>query len=230
MHGQYPRAHDAIKVPIHIFGERVHDDVGPLEEYHTSISPDIITVPAGATLTTEWHHTFAGADPSDSADPIDTSHKDPIMSYLVKINNATQTDVTGLKWFKIYEDGYDPSTGKWAANTMIANKGKVTFTVPSCIEPGQYLIRHELIALHVAGSYPGAQFYMECAQPATVSFPGDYEGSDPALPLTSIRLSRPTYTIPGTTVGLHVLSAVCWSLRLLLIIDNERVNTAMPMQ
>ena len=47
-----------------------------------------------------------------------------------------------------------------------------------------------VIALHGASSYPGAQFYMECAQlnivggsgaksPATVSFPGAYKGSDP---------------------------------------------------
>ncbi|KAG6844437.1 hypothetical protein H0H87_006978 [Tephrocybe sp. NHM501043] len=87
---------------------------------------------------------------------------------------------------------------------MIANAGKVTFSIPSCIPAGQYLLRHELIgkglyaskfsltnaliiaALHGAGSYPGAQFYMECAQlqitgggstvPSTVSFPGAYAG------------------------------------------------------
>ena len=28
---------------------------------------------------------------------------------------------------------------------MIANKGKVTFTIPSCIPAGQYLLRHEMI-------------------------------------------------------------------------------------
>lgn len=39
------------------------------------MSTAIITVPAGAQVTTEWHHTLAGADPSDSADPIDPSHK-----------------------------------------------------------------------------------------------------------------------------------------------------------
>ena len=44
--------------------------------------------------------------------------------------------------------------------------------------------------MHGASSYPGAQFYMECAQlnivggsgaktPSTVSFPGAYKGSDP---------------------------------------------------
>lgn len=43
---------------------------------------------------------------------------------------------------------------------MIANKGKVTFTIPSCIPSGQYLLRHEMIALHPAANYPGAQFYV----------------------------------------------------------------------
>lgn len=28
---------------------------------------------------------------------------------------------------------------------MVANKGNVTFTLPSCIEDGQYLMRHEII-------------------------------------------------------------------------------------
>jgi hypothetical protein len=47
------------------------------------------------------------------------------------------------------------------------------------------------LALHAASSYPGAQFYMECAQinvtgggsasPATVSFPGAYSGTDPGV-------------------------------------------------
>lgn len=38
------------------------------------MSNAIITVPAGSQVTAEWHHTLAGADPSDSQDPIDPSH------------------------------------------------------------------------------------------------------------------------------------------------------------
>jgi cellulase len=53
--------------------------------------------------------------------------------------------VTGLKWFKIQEEGYNPSTGKWAVDNLVTNKGKYTFSIPSCIEPGDYLMRHELI-------------------------------------------------------------------------------------
>ena len=54
-------------------------------------------------------------------------------------------DVTGLQWFKIYEDGLTVSDQTWAVDRLIANKGKVTFQIPSCIESGQYLLRHEII-------------------------------------------------------------------------------------
>ncbi|KIP03690.1 carbohydrate-binding module family 1 protein [Phlebiopsis gigantea 11061_1 CR5-6] len=177
--------------------------------FQTPVSTDIITVAAGATVTAEWHHTLAGADPTDSADPVDPSHKGPVMSYLAQIPDATQTDVTGLKWFKIWEDGLDVSDQTWGVDRMIANKGKVTFTIPSCIPAGQYLLRHEMIALHAANSYPGAQFYLECAQlqitgggstqPATVSFPGAYSGTDPGVKI-NIYQTLSNYTIPGPAV------------------------------
>ncbi|KAJ3561749.1 hypothetical protein NP233_g10004 [Leucocoprinus birnbaumii] len=189
----------------HLTGIRVPDYDGPITDvtsndlicngginpYHTPISQAVIDIPAGAQVTAEWHHTLNGADPSDPADPIDSSHKGPVLAYLAKIPDATQTDVTGLQWFKIYHDGYDGGT--WAVDKLISNKGKVTFGIPSCIASGQYLLRVELIALHAASSYPGAQFYMECAQinitggsgsasPATVSFPGAYKAASAATP------------------------------------------------
>ncbi|KAJ8697521.1 hypothetical protein PTI98_004319 [Pleurotus ostreatus] len=183
---------------------------GGINPYHQPVSQTIIPVPAGATVTAEWHHTLSGATPGDSADPIDASHKGPVISYLAKVNNATQTDVTGLKWFKIYQDGLDTSTNTWGVDRLIANAGKVSFKIPSCIEPGQYLLRHELIALHAAGSYPGAQLYMECAQiqitgggntvpSPTVSFPGAYAGSDPGISI-NIYQTLSGYTIPGPSV------------------------------
>lgn len=47
---------------------------GGINPYQTPVSTAVISVPAGASVTAEWHHTLAGADPSDSADPIDPSH------------------------------------------------------------------------------------------------------------------------------------------------------------
>ncbi|GAB7347300.1 hypothetical protein MBLNU459_g3383t1 [Dothideomycetes sp. NU459] len=169
----------------------------------------VIEVPAGASVITEWHHTLAGLDTSDSADPIDKSHLGPIMVYMAKVDDATTTTVTGLKWFKIYEDGLD-SNGTWAVNRLIDNAGKVSLDIPSCIESGQYLLRAELIALHGASSYPGAQFYLECAQlsvtgggsatPTTVDFPGAYNGSDPGITFNLYYPTPTAYTIPGPTV------------------------------
>ncbi|EIM85952.1 uncharacterized protein STEHIDRAFT_98247 [Stereum hirsutum FP-91666 SS1] len=182
---------------------------GGINPYQQPVSTVIINTVAGEPVTAEWHHTLAGADPSDPADPIDPSHKGPVIAYLAKVENATQTDVTGLDWFKIYEDGLTVSDQSWGVDRLIANKGKVTFNLPSCIEAGQYLLRVEIIALHAANSYPGAQFYMECAQlqitgggstsPATVSFPGAYSGTDPGIKI-NIYQTLPSYTNPGPPV------------------------------
>lgn len=91
---------------------------------------------AGDKLTAEWHHTLDSAGTNDPADPIDKGHLGPVMVYLAKVDDALTTKITGLKWFKIYEDGMD-SKGQWGVSRLYNNKGKVDFTMPSCIQPGQ---------------------------------------------------------------------------------------------
>ncbi|EAU86100.1 endoglucanase II [Coprinopsis cinerea okayama7 len=182
---------------------------GGINPYKTPISQTVIPVPAGATVTAEWRYTL-DSKPGDNSDPIDPSHKGPILAYLAKVPSATQSNVTGLKWFKIYHDGYDAATNTWAVDKLIRDQGLVSFKIPDCIEDGDYLLRVELIALHSASSYPGAQFYMECAQirisgggnvtPSnTVSFPGAYSGSDPGVRINIYQGVR-SYTIPGPSV------------------------------
>ena len=67
-----------------------------------------------------------------------------------------------------------------------------TYTIPSCLKKGYYLVRHEIIALHSAWQYPGAQFYPGCHQlevsgggstvpSSLVAFPGAYKGSDAGI-------------------------------------------------
>ncbi|KAG8928755.1 hypothetical protein FRC02_006502 [Tulasnella sp. 418] len=174
----------------------------------TPYPTDIITIPAGATVTTEWHHVLQpnGYNPSDSEDPIAKGHNGPIMHYLAKVDSALTPDVTGLKWFKIHEEGLY-SDGTWAVEKLIAQQGKFSFKIPDCIPPGNYFLRAELIALHAAGSYPGAQLYMECAQinitgggsanPPTVSFPGAYSGNDPGIKINIYYPPVTNYIIPG---------------------------------
>ncbi|KAJ1300731.1 hypothetical protein OPQ81_002375 [Rhizoctonia solani] len=156
----------------------------------TPFDKTVINVPAGATITHEWHHGLNGADPNDGDDPIATSHLGPVMVYLAKVPDATQETMTGLKWFKIAEDGLD-TNGKWGVNRLLENGGKASAIIPKCIPSGNYFLRAEIIALHGASTYPGAQLYMGCAQinvtgggnasPATVSFPGAYAGTDPGI-------------------------------------------------
>ncbi|KAF8300473.1 hypothetical protein DL93DRAFT_2188177 [Clavulina sp. PMI_390] len=177
----------------------------------TPYSSTVINVPAGATVGAQWDHVLQpnGWTSSDPADPIDPGHLGPVMAYMAKVPDATQTDVTGLKWFKIWEDGFDGTN--WGVTRLVAEHGNQTFTIPSCIEPGNYFLRAEIIALHAASSYPGAQFYMECAQinvvgstgtatPSTVSFPGAYSGTDPGILINIYYPTVTSYTIPGPTV------------------------------
>jgi cellulase len=148
----------------------------------TTPSSKVITVQAGQDVTAVWRYMLSttGSAPNDI---MDSTHKGPTMAYLKKVNDATTDPGTGGGWFKIQEDGFDGS--KWGTERVINGQGRHTIKIPSCIAPGQYLLRAEMLALHGAGNYPGAQFYMECAQinvvgggnttPAnTVSFPGAY--------------------------------------------------------
>ncbi|QDS68914.1 hypothetical protein FKW77_008123 [Venturia effusa] len=154
------------------------------------ISREIINTTAGDEVTAEWHHTLDGGIPGDAAEPVDPTHVGPTMAYLAKVDDARTENVTGLEWFKIFQDGMD-SEHKWGVTRLVENKGKFSFKIPACIQAGQYLLRVELIALHGAAVYPGAQLYMECAQlniagggdkqPETVSFPGAYSPTDPGI-------------------------------------------------
>jgi len=125
----------------------------------THLSSSIITVPAGATVGAWWEHVLGGPQTAGDPDnPIASSHKGPLMVYLAKVDDAATTGTTGLKWFKVAQETL--SNGKWGVDSMIAGAGWWNFTMPSCVAPGDYLMRVELIALHNAYSSGGAQFYV----------------------------------------------------------------------
>jgi cellulase len=130
--------------------------------------------------------------PNDPDHPIAASHKGPISTYMARVDNAATATTTNLKWFKIHEDAFNPSTGKWGVDNMIAQKGWAYANIPTCLAPGQYLLRQELLALHSAYGSMGAQFYQSCAQlnvsgsgsfvpSQTVSIPGAYQQNDPSI-------------------------------------------------
>lgn len=98
------------------------------------VSTKVATVTAGSQITLQWGHTL-DID-FNTGMIIDPSHNGPVMVYMAKVSSATGTPPNS-GWFKIYEDGY--SGGQWAVARLIANKGKVTVTIPSCIAAGDYV-------------------------------------------------------------------------------------------
>ena len=68
--------------------------------------------------------------------------------------------------------------------------------IPEATPPGDYLIRHEIIALHIATTQGGAEFYrvskgdVTPIHPSdTVSLPGAYSDTDPGILVPTVSLS-----------------------------------------
>jgi len=121
---------------------------------------------------------------------------------------------TGSTWFKIWEwsPTYSPTTGLVFDSENIV---EFNFTIPKNLPSGQYLLRGEQIALHVASTFGGAQFYIGCAQlnvvnggsgspGPTVAFPGVYTGYEPGI-LIDI------YTLPANYTGYQAPGPAVWT-------------------
>ncbi|KAI5845667.1 putative endo-beta-1,4-glucanase D, partial [Morchella snyderi] len=163
-----------------------------------------VPVAPGDKVTFEWYHD------NRADDIIDGSHKGPITVYIA----PAASNGAGGVWTKLAESGL--SGGVWAVDTLIANAGKHSLTLPSGLASGDYLLRAEIIALHEAdtdytvNSARGAQFYPSCSQvtvsgsgtvspPGTFNFIGGYSPTDPGI-LFNLYGGSTTYTIPGPAV------------------------------
>ncbi|CEL58627.1 putative endo-beta-1,4-glucanase D OS=Neosartorya fumigata (strain CEA10 / CBS 144,89 / FGSC A1163) GN=eglD PE=3 SV=1 [Rhizoctonia solani AG-1 IB] len=162
-------------------------------------APAVATAAAGTTISFKW---------TEWPD----SHVGPVVTYLAKApSDITKWNPgTSAVWFKVAEQGL--VNGKWAATDILkANNWVYSFKLPASLAPGQYIVRHELIALHAAYSYPGVQIYPSCLQitvtgsgtstgPSNkVSFPGAYTASTPGIVYDAYK-GLTTYPIPGPAV------------------------------
>ncbi|KAH7916237.1 glycoside hydrolase [Hygrophoropsis aurantiaca] len=166
-----------------------------------------ISIAAGTNITFEWHQHAART----GEDAISSGHKGPVLVYVAKApSTAASFNGQGSVWTKIYQSGLlDPSTQEWATDVVNANNGKHSVVIPASLPAGEYLLRAEIIALHVASTYPGAQFYIGCAQvkitgggsasPPTIALPGAYKSTDPGITI-NIYNNLQSYTPPGGAV------------------------------
>ncbi|KAJ5950385.1 Glycoside hydrolase family 61 [Penicillium vulpinum] len=138
------------------------------------------------------------------------SHHGPVITYMANCNgDCSKVDKATLEFFKIDEAGLiDDSSvpGKWASDDLIASNNSYTVTIPSAIASGNYVLRHEIIALHSAGETNGAQNYPQCLNlkvtgggsdsPKGVLGTALYKAADPGI-LVNIYTSMDSYEIPG---------------------------------
>jgi cellulase len=152
---------------------------------------NFVKVSAGQSVTVQWN-TWP------------ESHKGPVIDYLAPFN----TNAASLSFAKIAEKGLisGSSPGRWAADELISNGNSWTVTIPSSTAPGQYVLRHEIIALHSAGNPNGAQFYPQCinievtsggsTRPSGSPATSFYRASDPGVQF-NLYQSFTSYPIPG---------------------------------
>jgi len=117
-----------------------------------------INITAGDELKLQWNEW-----------PV--SHVGPVMTYLADCEGScTGRKSSDLAWVKIDELGWLNSTGwdtldlggTWAADVLIANEYSWMVKIPERLAEGYYVLRHEIIALHVAENLDGAQAYPQC--------------------------------------------------------------------
>ncbi|KAK8212279.1 glycosyl hydrolase family 61-domain-containing protein [Phyllosticta capitalensis] len=173
----------------------------------------VVPVHDGAVLSFE----FRSSPDDTSSGAIDPGHEGPCGVYLKKVDSAVNSTAVGDGWFKIWDEGYDESTGKWCNQKLGGNgvsgvyNGKISVSLPTGLEGGYYLARPEILALHDAPSDP--QFYTGCAQiflssdgnkkpDSTVSIPGYVNWGDASVDFNvyASPLALP-YDTPGPAVA-----------------------------
>ena len=88
------------------------------------------------------------------------------IDYLADCGESCETvDKTKLKFFKIDGVGLVDGSevpGTWGDDQLIKNNNSWMVEIPKSIAPGNYVLRHELMALHGAQTEGGAQDYPQC--------------------------------------------------------------------
>ncbi|KAF9000169.1 hypothetical protein BDZ89DRAFT_999437 [Hymenopellis radicata] len=190
------------------------DDIALNCGWNASKVSDMAVGEAGNTMQFKWN---AAENPTAYSPWFHDAG--PIVSYMTRCtnDNCPTFDTTNAPWFKIDQQGFDTAEGKWISRKIMDGRS-VDVPIPANLKAGQYIVRHEIIALHIASELNGAEFYPSCTQltvtgngtgvPAegeSVKFPGAYNASDPGILCHAYDpTSQRNYTFPGPDVAAFV--------------------------
>lgn len=156
-----------------------------------------ITVQAGDSVWLQWNGWPAG-------------HVGPILDYMAPCGSegCASVDKSSLRFFKVAHAGLRNGTNTFHTEMLSRNKGWLV-RIPAGLKPGDYVLRHEVIALHAAGRINGAQNYPQCFSlrvegrgtelPKGVFGTRLYERDDMGI-LVDVRTDFHSYRVPGPGV------------------------------
>jgi len=146
----------------------------------------------------------------------------PVMTYMASCGSVgcANFDSANAEFFKISELGKKADGSTWFMSDLNAGLNATTSaTIPTNLPAGEYILRHELIALQLGMSVGGAEFYPACLQirlggnnatvaaasssntmpsgSKTVTFPGGYSDNDPGIFDPDVYNPGSSYTFPG---------------------------------
>lgn len=160
-----------------------------------------VTVKAGHQIKIQWTNWPKG-------------HHGPVIDYLARCNGpCAKAEKTLLKFNKIDEKGMIADTpapgqpGTYATDELIAAGSSWIVTIPEDIAPGEVVLRHEIISLHVGYEPDGAQHYPQCINLIITGSGTDkleggtlgeslYKPTDPGIDI-NIYEHHQSYIIPG---------------------------------
>ncbi|KAG8769636.1 hypothetical protein FRC15_004470, partial [Serendipita sp. 397] len=117
-------------------------------------SANLCSVKPGDKITVEMHQQPGSRTCTQEA--IGGAHYGPLIVYMAAVSNAKTAVGSDAGWFKVSEIGLVSNNPNYYGSQVLNNNcGHYTFTLPA-VKPGNYLLRAEVIALHVASSVGGA--------------------------------------------------------------------------
>jgi hypothetical protein len=167
----------------------------------------VADVNPGATIKFNWSNGEGGAWPHNTG---------PILTYMAPCGDGgcANFDAANAQFFKIDEKGRHDGNGPWFQADIFQNFDATTdVTIPTNLPAGEYLVRHEIIGLHLGNVPGGAEFYPSCFQvrlgqsevrsatlpPAdkSVTFPGGYTDDEPGILFFGVYDPNSAYDFPG---------------------------------
>lgn len=140
----------------------------------------------------------------------------PLITWMAKVpsgQTADKFDASKGDFFKVHQEGQEGK--KWYLERLMKVGTTMSVPIPKELEDGDYIMRHEIIALHLADKKGGAEFYSSCFQlkvtggtgtakttaSETVRFPGAYSATDPGIYTPKVFDSGFKYQFPGPAIA-----------------------------